>query len=89
VRSAKTSHGNSLFLGVLRSIQKRDLSRFSLEQNATSHMRSEDTLLVKIVVYRIRALTLGAVYLILALSKGTFPRAAGVTALEICSFISV
>jgi hypothetical protein len=88
MRSAKTSYGNSLFLSALRSIQKRDLSRFSLEQNATSHTRSEDASLVKLVVYWIRVLTLGAVYLILALSKGTFSRAAGVTALEICYLIS-
>jgi hypothetical protein len=87
--SAKTSYGNSLFLGTLRSMQKRDLSRFSLEHNAISHTRSEDASLVKLVVCWIRVLTLGAVYLILALSKGTFPRTAGVTALEICYFISV
>ena len=81
VESVKGHYGSSVLLNALRLMQKRELSRFSREQAVTSHMRSKNTLLVKLGLRRIGILTLGAVCFILAFSKGTLPRAVGITAL--------
>jgi hypothetical protein len=89
VRSATISYGLLLLLDALRLLQKRELSRFSREQAVTSHMRSEDTLLVKRGPRRIGVLTLGAVCLILALPKGTLPHTVGAATLEIWFSINV